>query len=120
MATIVGASTETSDRSYRLAFGPNAGLGAPAETNDLKDHAFNDNDIEIYRTDLRGPVANRLGQPRRFSLHADVACKTTQRKKLERPGGAPLCRYITRPAISERRMSLAANGSIVYQDWASP
>ncbi len=45
MATIVGASI-----SYRLAFGPNAGLGAPAETNDLKDHAFNDNDIEIYRT----------------------------------------------------------------------
>ena len=29
MTTIVGASTEASDRSYRLAFGPNAGLGVP-------------------------------------------------------------------------------------------
>lgn len=31
LAPIVGASPEASDRSYRLAFGPNAGLGVPAE-----------------------------------------------------------------------------------------
>ncbi len=29
MASIVGASSEASHRSYRLAFGPNAGLGVP-------------------------------------------------------------------------------------------
>ena len=48
-----------------------------------------------------------------FSLHdgrsdASVACKSHQRKKLER-----LCRYITRPAIAERRLSLASNGNVV-------
>ena len=34
--------------------------------------------------------------------------KSHQRKKLER-----LCRYITRPAIVERRLSLANNGNVV-------
>ena len=43
-----------------------------------------------------------------FSLHAGIACKANQRKKLER-----LCRYITRPAIAERRLSLANNGNVV-------
>jgi len=43
-----------------------------------------------------------------FSLHAGIACKANQRKKLER-----LCRYITRPAIAERRLSLANNGNAV-------
>ncbi len=92
MAAIVGASI-----SYRLAFGPNAGRKAmtlqtmPATT------------TESESVDL---VSKQAG----FSLHADVACKATQRKKLER-----LCRYITRPAISEQRISLAANGNIVYQ-----
>jgi len=37
MGAIVGASTEASDRTYRLAFGPNAGLGAPDETVDVTD-----------------------------------------------------------------------------------
>jgi len=34
--------------------------------------------------------------------------QSNQRKKLER-----LCRYITRPAIAERRLSLANNGNVV-------
>ena len=37
-----------------------------------------------------------------------VPVRTEQRKKLER-----LCRYITRPAIAERRLSLANNGNVV-------
>ena len=41
-------------------------------------------------------------------MHAGIACKSNQRKKLER-----LCRYITRPAIAERRLSLANNGNVV-------
>jgi hypothetical protein len=41
-------------------------------------------------------------------LHAGVACRSNQRKKLER-----LCRYITRPAIAEQRLSLASNGNVI-------
>ena len=44
-----------------------------------------------------------------FSLHAVVACKSNQPKKLERL----LCRYITRPAISEKRLSLASNSNLI-------
>ena len=49
-----------------------------------------------------------VSQQAGFSLHAGIACKSHQRKKLER-----LCRYITRPAIAERRLSLANNGNVV-------
>ena len=45
-----------------------------------------------------------------FSLHAGVAAQAWERAKLER-----LCRYITRPAISERRLSLTQSGNIRYQ-----
>lgn len=51
-----------------------------------------------------GLVSKQAG----FSLHAGVACKSNQRKKLER-----LCRYVARPAISEQRLSLASNGNVV-------
>lgn len=39
-----------------------------------------------------------------------MAARADERKKLER-----LCRYITRPAVSEKRLSLTPNGSIRYQ-----
>jgi len=45
-----------------------------------------------------------------FSLHAGVAARADQRQKLER-----LCRYISRPAISEERLSLTQNGNVRYQ-----
>jgi hypothetical protein len=54
--------------------------------------------------------------PKGFLLrdrHAGVACKSNQHKKLERPTGVPLCRYITRPAIAEQRLSLASNGNVI-------
>ena len=44
-----------------------------------------------------------------FSLHAGVATQAHERDKLER-----VCRYITRPAVSERRLSLTATGNIRY------
>src|SRR5699024_4616324 len=44
-----------------------------------------------------------------FSLHAGVAVKACQRDKLER-----LCRYICRPAVSEKRLFLTARGDIGY------
>lgn len=37
-----------------------------------------------------------------FSLHAGVAAEAHESQKLER-----LCRYITRPAISEQRLSIS-------------
>jgi hypothetical protein len=45
-----------------------------------------------------------------FSLHAGVVAQHWERKKLER-----LCRYITRPAISEKRLSVTPAGNVRYQ-----
>lgn len=56
-------------------------------------------------SDRSGLVSKNSG----FSLHAGVAFKAKQRKKLEQ-----ICRYIARPAISEQRLSLTNNGDIVY------
>lgn len=42
-------------------------------------------------------------------LHAGVAANAHERDKLER-----LCRYIARPAISEKRLSLTARGKVRY------
>ena len=53
---------------------------------------------------------NELGKVADFSLHAGVAAKAHERKKLER-----LCRYISRPAVSEKRLSLTPNGNVRYQ-----
>jgi hypothetical protein len=90
MDAIVGPSI-----TYRLAFGPNAGRKAlTLQTVPVKTEQRRGDDL----------VAKQAG----FSLHAGIACKSNQRKKLER-----LCRYITRPAIAERRLSLANNGNVV-------
>ena len=43
-----------------------------------------------------------------FSLHAEVCCAAHQRKKLEH-----LCRYITRPAIANERLTLNRAGQVV-------
>ena len=51
-----------------------------------------------------------LGKSAGFSLHAGVAAKARERDKLER-----LCRYITRPAVSEKRPSLTARGKVRYE-----
>ena len=45
-----------------------------------------------------------------FSLHAGVAARADQRKKVER-----LCRYIARPAVSEQRLSLTPTGKVRYE-----
>jgi len=42
-----------------------------------------------------------------FSLHAGVAAEAHQGRKLER-----LCRYIARPAISEKRLSLSPQARV--------
>ena len=45
-----------------------------------------------------------------FSLHAGVRCSADQRKELER-----LCRYITRPALANDRLSRNAKGQVVLR-----
>ena len=55
------------------------------------------------------PFTTRAGNVAGFSLHAGVAAKAHERDKLER-----LCRYITRPAVSEKRLSLTEHGQVRY------
>jgi len=45
-----------------------------------------------------------------FSLHADVAARADQRRKLKR-----LCRHISQAAIAKKRLSLTPNGNVRYQ-----
>jgi hypothetical protein len=56
------------------------------------------------------PFDDSVGKVAGFSLHAGVAARADERKKLER-----LCRYIARPAVSEKRLSLTPNGNVRYQ-----
>lgn len=48
-----------------------------------------------------GPLDDEVGKIDGYSLHAGVAARTDEPKKLER-----LCRYISRPAVAEKRLSL--------------
>jgi hypothetical protein len=81
--------------TYRIAVGPQQGRKVfTLQTLPACDEPFDD------------PVGKVAG----FSLHAGVAAKADERKKLER-----LCRYIARPAVSEKRLSLTPNGNVRYQ-----
>jgi hypothetical protein len=53
-----------------------------------------------------GQLANTSG----FSLHAGVFANADEPEKLER-----LCRYISRPAISEQRLSMTQHGKVRYE-----
>ena len=83
--------------TYRIAVGPQAGRKV------FSLQTLPTSDPEETLTDTVGKVA-------RFSLHAGVAARADERQKLER-----LCRYISRPALSEKRLSLTPNGNIRYQ-----
>jgi hypothetical protein len=56
------------------------------------------------------PLAHTLGKVAGFSLHAGVATRAHEREKLER-----LCRYIARPAVSTKRLSLTRHGKVRYE-----
>ena len=45
-----------------------------------------------------------------FSLHGGVTCKSHERKKREH-----ICRYISRPSLSEERLSVNAHGQVIYK-----
>ena len=83
-------------QSYRIAIGPHQGR---------KVFTLSTLPPESELT----PGSDRVAKAAGFSLHAGVAAKVRQRDKLER-----LCRYISRPAVSEKRLSLTSNGYIRY------
>ena len=90
MSTVLGHSI-----TYRIAVGPNAGRKVMTlQTLPAEDP----------------PFGEQAGQVSGFSLHAGVAARADQRDKLER-----LCRYISRPAVSEKRLSLTNSGLVRYQ-----
>jgi hypothetical protein len=83
--------------SYRIALGPQAGR-------------------KVFTLQTLPPVdsdemhSGTVGQVAGFNLHAGFATRADQRRKLER-----LCRYFTRPAVSEQRLSLTTQGKVRYQ-----
>ncbi len=82
--------------TYRIALGPQQGR-------------------KVFSLQTLPPVTSqdsqaRLAKEAGFSLHAGVAARADQRDRLER-----LCRYISRPAVSEKRLSLTANCQVRYQ-----
>ena len=90
MAQLVSSSI-----TYCIAVGPHQGRKVfTLQTLPGCDEAFDDG----------------IGKVAGFSLHAGVAARAEERQKLER-----LCRYISRPAISEQRLSLTPNGNVRYQ-----
>ena len=80
--------------TYRIAVGPHAGRKV------FTLHTL---------PSCNKPFDDRVGKVAGFSLHAGVAARAHERKKLER-----LCRYIARPAVSEKRLSLLSNGHVRY------
>jgi hypothetical protein len=80
---------------YRIAVGPHAGEKVfTLKTLPMPDELQN----------------NVLGKIDGFSLHSGVAIKAYERSKLER-----LCRYISRPAVAEQRLSLTESSNIRYE-----
>jgi hypothetical protein len=91
MQQLIGCSV-----SYRIAVGPQQGR-----------KVFILQTLSAVEKDDRyAQVAKEAG----FSLHAGVAAQAWERDKLER-----LCRYISRPTVSEKRLSLTSAGNIRYQ-----
>lgn len=92
MAQLLGYSI-----TYRIAVGPQAGRKVfTLQT--------------LPACDPEDQVGGTVGRVAGFSLHAGVAAKAHERQKHER-----LCRYISRPAVSEKRLSLTPNGNVRYQ-----
>jgi len=82
--------------TYRVAIGPHRG-----------EKAFT---LQTLPPVPDEPLDDSSGHVGRFSLHAGVATGANERAKLER-----LCRYISRPALSARRLSLTADGRVRYR-----
>jgi hypothetical protein len=82
--------------TYRIALGPRAGQKVLS--------------FQTVPTQAVQPTPQRCVNEHSFSLHAEVGCTADQRKKLEH-----LCRYITRPAIANERLTLNRAGQVVLR-----
>ena len=85
-------------QSYRIAVGPQQGR-----------KVFTLQTLPDERDAYDAP-ATAAGNVAGFLLHAGVSAKANQRDKLER-----LCRFITRPPISEKRLSLTSQCKVRYE-----
>ena len=92
MSHLLGSSI-----TYRIAMGPQQGR-----------KVFTLQTLPDCRAD--NPRAHMVGKVAGFSLHAGVATRAHEREKLER-----LCRYIARPAVSTKRLSLSRHGKVRYE-----
>jgi hypothetical protein len=89
--------------TYRIATGAQAGRKVVT----LQTLPGDDGPLEGSAGQVGGPsTLLRTG----FSLHAGVAAEAHESGKLER-----LCRYIARPATSEKRLSISPQGRVRYQ-----
>lgn len=79
--------------TYRIAIGPQQGR-----------KVFTLQTLLPREDDDRFSQVAKMGG---FSLHAGVATGAHQRKKLER-----ICRYVARPAVSEKRLALTRDGRV--------
>ena len=103
--------------TYRIAVGPHTGRKVftlqtlpPSDepgTDQVAGFSFS---TSLCFTPSGQPMAVQNGHPADLSLHAGVAARANERNKLER-----LCRYITRPALSEKRLSLTDTGLVRYE-----
>jgi ribosomal protein S27E len=82
--------------AYRIAVGPHAGRKA----------------LTLYSVPPLDEAPNHplLARLASFSLHAATVCEAHQRSRLER-----LCRYITRPPIATKRLSVDDRGRVMYR-----
>jgi hypothetical protein len=83
--------------TYRIAVGPQQGR-----------KVFTLQTLPPDEDDSGG--SDRVAKEAGFSLHAGVSTEAHQRDTRER-----LCRYVSRPAVSEKRLALTSNGNIRYQ-----
>ena len=108
--------------TYRIAFGPRAGQKVLTLRGAERGHGTVPADGPVPREGLAHAKRERglQGTPREgrtrqplcadidgFSLHAAVRVAAHDRKRLEQ-----LCRYITRPALSDERVQLNAAGQV--------
>jgi hypothetical protein len=89
-------SLQATSCTYRIALGPRAAQKV----------------LSLRTVASRDEETTRIlcAQAHGFSLHAAVRTDAHQRKELER-----LCRYITRPAIANERLSRNSKGQVVLQ-----
>ena len=100
----VMAPLQAAASTWRIAAGPRAGCKVLTLVEPALSLSKGQALREAHRT--RELCANASG----FSLHAGVHCAANDRQGIEQ-----LCRYITRPAIANERLSINRDGNVVLK-----